>query len=254
MSLLLTAGVLALLGPGAAQADSAPPVTSPPIPTTVSADRLPTVQINGVVWSQVAVGNTVYVAGAFTRARPAGAAAGTQETVRNNLLAYDVQTGALITSFAPNLNSQALVVVASPDGSRIYVGGNFTTANGQSRSRVAAYSTATGVLIDAFRPNVNGQVRALAATNDTVYIGGSLSAVGGVSRSRLAAVSAANGALLPWAPVPGVGPTSGNRDGNTATSNVPMAMVVTGGGNQVVVAGRFDSMNGVKATGVAALD
>ena len=254
VSLLLTAGVLALLVPGAAQADSAPPAASPATPTTVSADPLPTVQINGVVWSQVAVGNTVFVAGSFTRARPAGAAAGTQETVRNNLLAYDITSGNLITGFAPDLNAQALVVTKSPDGSRIYVGGDFTSANGQARSRVAAYDATTGALIDGFRPSVNGQVRALAATNDTVYIGGSLSAVGGVSRSRLAAVSAATGALLPWAPVPGVGPTTGNRDGNTATSNVPMAMVVTGGGDQVVVSGRFDTMNGVKATGIAALD
>jgi PKD repeat protein len=254
VSLLLTAGVLALLVPGAAQADSAPPVASPADPTTVSADPLPTVQINGVVWSQVAVGNTVYVAGSFSQARPAGAPAGIQETVRSNLLAYDIKTGVLNTAFAPSLNAQALVVTASPDGSRIYVGGDFTTADGQPRSRVAAYNTATGTLVDTFRPSVNGQVRALAATNDTVYIGGSLSAVGGVSRSRLAAVSAAGGALLPWAPVPGVGPTTGNRDGNTATSNVPMAMVVTGGGDQVVVSGRFDAMNGVKATGIVALD
>jgi PKD repeat protein len=254
VTLLLTAGVLAFLAPGVARADSAPPATSPPTPTTVSADPLPTVQINGVAWSQVAVGNTVYVAGSFTRARPAGAAAGTQETVRNNLLAYDVTTGNLITSFAPSLNGQALVVTKSPDGSRIYVGGDFTTANGQARSRVAAYDTATGALVATFRPSVNGQVRALAATNSTVYLGGSLSAVGGVSRSRLAAVSAASGALLAWAPVPGIGPTTGNRDGNTATSNVPMAMVVTGGGNQVVVSGRFHTMNGVKNTGIAALD
>ena len=253
LSVLLTAGVLALLAPSAAQADSAPPVTTPATPTTVSADRLPTVQINGVVWSQVAVGNTVYVAGSFTRARPAGSPAGSNESVRNNLLAYDVTTGNLITSFAPSLNAQALVVTASPDGSRIYVGGDFTSVSGQSRNRVAALTPA-GALIDTFRPSVNGQVRAIAATNDTVYLGGSLSAVGGVSRSRLAAVTAATGTLLPWAPVPGVGPTSGNRDGNTATSNVPMSMVVTGGGNQVVVSGRFDTMNGVKATGVAALD
>jgi trimeric autotransporter adhesin len=115
LSVLLTAGVLALLAPSAAQADSAPPVTTPATPTTVSADRLPTVQINGVVWSQVAVGNTVYVAGSFTRARPAGSPAGSNESVRNNLLAYDVTTGNLITSFAPSLNAQALVVTASPD-------------------------------------------------------------------------------------------------------------------------------------------
>src|SRR4051812_49614738 len=117
-SLLLTAGVLVLLVPASAQADSAPPTTST-TPTTVSADGLPTTQINGVVWSQVAVGNTVYVAGSFTRARPPGAAAGTSETVRNNLLSYDITTGNLNTAFAPNLNAQALVVTASPDGSRI---------------------------------------------------------------------------------------------------------------------------------------
>ena len=65
-------------------------------------------QINGVVWSQVVVGNTVYVGGEFTSARPAGAPAGTQETVRSNLLAYDIRTGELITSFAPTSTRQAI--------------------------------------------------------------------------------------------------------------------------------------------------
>ena len=76
-SLLLVTGMLALLAPEVARADSAPPVPGPDNPTTVSADALPTVQINGVAWDQVTIGNTVYVAGRFTRARPAGAAAGT---------------------------------------------------------------------------------------------------------------------------------------------------------------------------------
>ncbi|UOX99769.1 PKD domain-containing protein [Blastococcus sp. PRF04-17] len=252
-SQLLIAGMLALLAPEGARADSAPPQAGPANPTTVSADALPTVQINGVAWDQVAIGNTVYVVGSFTRARPAGAAAGQQESVRNHILAYDITTGALVTSFAPSLNAQALSITASPDGSRLYVGGDFTTVNGSVRNRVAALTPA-GALVDTFRPSVNSQVRALAATNSTLYMGGSITAVGGVSRNRLAAVSTANGALLPWAPQPGVGPTSGNRDGNTNTSNAVMALVVTGGGNQVVAAGRFDSMNGVKATGVAALD
>src|SRR5689334_20560531 len=79
-----------------AHADTAPvpPVTVP----TVSADALPTVQIDGVVWSQVVVGNRVYATGQFTQARPAGAAAGTSQTPRSNILAYDLVTGALITS------------------------------------------------------------------------------------------------------------------------------------------------------------
>jgi PKD repeat protein len=240
---LLTTGAVALALPGTAQADSQPLAGTP---ATVAADALPTVQINGVAWAQAVVGNTVYVGGDFTTARPAGAAAGTQETPRNNLLAYDIRTGELITSFAPVLNGQVLAVTASPDGSRIYVAGDFTQADGQVRNRVAAYDTATGALVSNWRPNINSQVRALAVTADTVYMGGSITAVGGVSRTRLAAVSTADGTLLPWAPLPGVGSTSG--------SDQVMSLVVTGNGTQVVAAGRFASMNGTKATGVAAID
>jgi PKD repeat protein len=258
VGLALAIGVLGAAAP-AAHADSAPvDPTSSATPTTVSADALPTVQINGVAWSQVVVGNTVYVAGKFTTARPAGAPAGTRETVRNNMLAYDIRTGELITSFAPDLNAQALAVTASPDGSRVYVAGDFTTANGQTRKHIAAYDTATGLLVSDFKPSVGGQVRALAATDSAVYLGGSIVSVGSTSRTSLAAVSAANGQLLPWAPVPGVGSTAGNslpdKNKNQLTSTEVMALVVTGGGSQVVAGGRFDSLNGTKATGVGALD
>ena len=60
----------------------------PTTPVTVSTDPLPTVQINGVVWAQIVVGNTVYATGQFTQARPAGAAPGTNQTPRSNILAY----------------------------------------------------------------------------------------------------------------------------------------------------------------------
>ena len=158
-------------------------------------------QIDGVVWSQAVVGNTVYAGGRFNNARPAGAAPGTNLTPRGNLLAYDITTGNLVTSFAPNLNGQVLAVAASPDGSRIYVVGDFTTANGQARRRVAAYSTATGALITAFNPvGVSSQARAVVATNDTVYVGGGFQGAGRHSRRNLAAFRASDGALLNWNP------------------------------------------------------
>src|SRR5947208_2866345 len=100
LGLLLLSGGIASLVPAVAHADSAPATPSPATPTTVAADGLPTVQINGVAWSQAVVGNTVYVAGKFTSARPAGSPAGTNETPRNNLLAYDLRTGDLIATFA----------------------------------------------------------------------------------------------------------------------------------------------------------
>ncbi|MGY1699137.1 PKD domain-containing protein [Geodermatophilus sp. SYSU D00766] len=245
LATLLLAGVLGGVVPGTARADWAPlNPAAPATPATVTADALPTVQINGVVWAQAVVGNTVYVGGDFTRARPAGAAPGTLETPRSYLLAYDIRTGELISSFAPSLDGQVLAITASPDGSRIYVGGDFGRVNGQVRSRIAAFSTTTGQLVSEFRPAVSGQVMAIAASNSTVYFGGSVTAVGSVARTRLAAVSAATGALLTWAPQPGP---------NTGTSNHVMAMVLTGA-DQLVVAGRFNTLNGQAATGVGALN
>ncbi len=59
-----------------------------------------------MVWSQVTVGDTVYATGGFTRARPPGSPAGSNEVVRNNLLAYNITTGNLITSFNHSLNAR----------------------------------------------------------------------------------------------------------------------------------------------------
>ena len=88
---LCVAGVAAV----PAVAETLPPVG---VPATVSADSLPTWQINGVVWSQVTVGNVVYVAGSFTKARPPGiAAGGVGEIDANNVFAYDITTGNRIT-------------------------------------------------------------------------------------------------------------------------------------------------------------
>jgi PKD repeat protein len=224
------------VAPGVAVADTTPP---PGTPATVSADPLPTVQVNGVVWTQAVSGNVVYAGGKFTTARPAGAAPGTSTVTRNNLLAYDIRTGALISSFTPDLNSDVRGLTVSPDGTRLYVVGQFTTANGQTRSRIAAYDTATGALVSSFRPLLDTTANAVVATNDTVYLGGIFTAVNGVARSRLAAVRATDGALLAWAP--------------TADMRVN-AMVMADGGRKIIAGGGFSTMNGASALGLAALD
>src|SRR5690349_6302746 len=128
----------------AAHADTIP---DPGTPVTVSADVLPTVQQNGVVWSEVTVGNTVYATGSFSQTWPAGSTQAAGTTPRANLLAFDIRTGNLITSFNHSLNAQGLVVTASPDGTRVYVGGDFTTVDGVARKHIAAFNTATGALV-----------------------------------------------------------------------------------------------------------
>ncbi|MET3805223.1 PKD repeat protein, partial [Nakamurella sp. UYEF19] len=193
---------------------------------------------NGVVWSQVVVNNTVYAGGSFSNARTAGAIAGQGLTPRGNLLAYNITNGNLVTSFAPNLNSQVRVVVKSPDGLRIYVGGDFTTADGATHRRLAAYSTATGALIASFNPNLNGPVVAIAVSDSAVYVGGSFTQANFVNRTNLAAFSTATGDLLNWTP--------------TTDAQVD-AMVITPDYSRVIVGGRFGQMNGVEQRGMGAV-
>jgi len=158
------------------------------LPATVSADALPTVQINGVAWAQVTVGNTVYVTGSFTQARPAGVAVGGAGTVtRSNLLAYNITTGVLITTFNHSLNGQGLAITVSPNGSTIYVVGDFTKVDGATHNRIAAFSTATGALITTFTGNLNGSTKAVTANNSTVYAGGSFTTANGVAHQHPAA-------------------------------------------------------------------
>ncbi|WP_308166519.1 LamG-like jellyroll fold domain-containing protein [Actinomadura sp. NEAU-AAG7] len=231
-------GLSAVPAPGAA-ADIDPPSGTPP---TVSADPLPTWQVNGVVWSMVTVGGTVYATGDFSKARPPGTAEGdTREVARSNILAFDLATGDLITSFDHALNGQGLRVAASPDGRRVYVGGEFTQVDGKPRARLAAFDTATGALDEGFAPQVSSIVRGIAATNSKVYFGGNFFNVNGKSRTRLAAVNASNGANDDtWRP--------------TADDNEVFALAMAPSGDRVVIGGRFQKINGAARVGIGAVN
>ena len=226
---------LTTAAPAAADTDPQAPATR----STVTADALPTVQINGVVWAQVVVGTTVYVTGSFTSARPAGAAAGTSETPRSNILAYDIRTGELITSWAPTLDAQGLTLAASADGTRIFVGGDFVTVNGVTKNRIAALDATTGALVPGFTASVNSRVRTIAVGDGVIYAGGLFSTSSGLPRARLAAFSSTTGALLTWAPV---------------ADREVLALAVPAGSGKVVIGGRFSTLNAVANYGLGAVD
>ncbi len=244
VAVFITAGVLFAsigLAAPAAVADSAPPDPSAVTPATVTADALPTVQVDGVVWQQVIVDDTVYAAGSFSTARPSGSSPGVNTVPRSNILAYDLTTGTLLP-FAPVLNAQALSIAAAPDGSRLYVGGDFTSVNGTQVYRVAALDPATGSLVTSFLPKVAATVRAIVATEATVYLGGLFNAVGSVTRTRLAALQASNGALTTWNP--------------SADDGRVNALALSPDRTKVVVGGAFTTVNGSSnpGYGLAAVD
>lgn len=230
---LVTAAAAFACTPAVAADDPLP--SPPPLlqrdNSVVSGDPLPTVQIdNGYVWSQVVVGSTVYAVGQFANARAAQAAPGTSLTARSNILAYDINTGALLP-FAPSVNGTIKAVAASPDGQRIYIGGSFNTVNEQTRWNVAALDAKTGQLVPGFAPSIGGSgVYALTADGGSLYVGGLFTQANGTGRKNIAAFSAANGAL--------------RTDWDSQSDQQVDAMVLDPGGQDVVLGGRFADVDG----------
>jgi hypothetical protein len=214
-----------------AQADTAPlDPGDPRTPVTVSADALPTAQIDGVAWTQVLVGDTVFVGGEFGTARPAGAPPGTATVVRRNILAYDLRTGELKARFRPALNGQVFALAASPDGKVVYAGGEFTRVGTTPARRVVALRAGNGAPLTSFKVRADAPVRALVARGKKVWLGGSFNVVNGVSRAKLAAVRAGNGSLTRWAPAAANGPVR--------------ALALAPNGRSMVVGGQFTRLNG----------
>ncbi len=247
---ILLAAVLAVFSLPAVRSDAAEPLAAPaavdtPPPATVTADALPTWQINGVVWSQAIIGDVVYVTGSFTRARPPGVAAGgAGEVVANNIFAYRLSTGDRVTTFAtsPGLNAQGLVIRASADGSRLWVGGDFTAVNNTARGHLAALNPADGSLVTGagfVPPNVGGQVRGLGITPTTIYVGGNFLSANGVARTRLAAFSTTTGAMSSWAPA--------------AAGGYVWAMTMSPDRTRVIPGGSFTTLGGQPAYGMGSI-
>ncbi|MHA6693431.1 PKD domain-containing protein [Homoserinimonas sp. A520] len=223
---VLVTSLLSMVQVSPAVADTAP---AAPTPSTVSTDPLPTPQINGVVWDQVIVGDTVYVSGDFSRARPFGSAPGANEVNRSYMLAYNLSTGTLLP-WAPTFNAQVRALAASPDGTRLYVVGDFTQVNGTTRNRIVAFDTQTGNVIPSFTPGANYRVYAVTATNATVYFSGPFTSVSGNTRLGAAAALTANGSITGWAPE-----LAGGR---------AYGVVISPDASKVVIGGDFTTVNG----------
>ncbi len=142
------------------------------------------------------------------QAIPAGIFAGGDYTglnglLRRNFAAFDAATGALLP-YAPDVNGavRALhVVVAQDEVQTIYLGGDFTTVDGQTRTRLAALDGPTGA-VTAFSVDVNGPVWALALRDTVLYMGGQFTSIAGNSFDNAGAVDVRTSQGLSWFPEP----------------------------------------------------
>jgi hypothetical protein len=148
----------------------------------------------GVGFSALTVGNTAYVGGTFSTVRsPDGATV----VNRGNFAAFDLRTGALLTGFQANTNDTVRAIAY--DGTRLYIGGSFTTVNGLTRQRVAALDPVTGGVSTTWVANASSNVSSLTVAAGRLYVAGNFTTIKGVARSRLAALNLADASVTSFA-------------------------------------------------------
>ena len=193
------------VGDGTLTATSTATVTAtatPPVDTlTALAPQTPRTDMpkisDGEIWDINVVGNRVFVAGSFTtitNQRPTN----TTSYHQVGLASYNLTTGLVDPAFTPVFGGGGVEnVEPSPDGTKLYVAGNFSSVNGVTRKGVVRIDPATGATVTAFTANTDAKATELAATNSTLYVGGKFTKVNNVARRALAAVDGTTGVVDP---------------------------------------------------------
>ncbi len=158
------------------------------------------------VYALAAAGGNIWVGGHFNAV---------DGVARRNLAAVSEDTGAV----DPNIdlpvgstntsNRVRALMVSETSPQKVYVGGTFSTIDGQGRPNLGAVLL-DGDLDPAWRPKTQGAVHTLAYSCDraTVFAGGAFKSAAGSTTSTfetrhfLARFDASNGALHPWAVPP----------------------------------------------------
>ena len=213
-------------------------------PVLVTADLANSWQVSGEVFALEHVNGVVFAGGRFDSIRPSGAPAGTGEVSRDNFAAFDAETGdplACAVPFTHTAGDGATVrsIKASPDGSRIYVGGFFNRVGDLPAGGLASID------VDSCEPTagfnlarMDGNVRSIDTTETAVYVAGDFTTVDSTFRPRYAVLDP-DGQLLP----PMV-----NLDA------VAYAVLAAEDVNRVYIGGAFDYVNGEAVHGLVAVN
>ncbi|WP_214327298.1 hypothetical protein [Nonomuraea sediminis] len=139
--------------------------------------------LDGIVNAIALVGGTVVVGGSFTEV-----ADPSRTTVfdRENLFAFDLATGRILTGFEPDLDGPVYGLTAGPGGT-VYVGGDFSGS-------LTRLSLTDGSAVPGFEPRIGGgMVTTLARRGSQLYAGGDFTR----PRTALARLDATTGAADP---------------------------------------------------------
>jgi hypothetical protein len=206
------------------------------------ADWTPQIQ-DGQVNAIVQMGSKVVVGGTFTTVRRAGTS---QDLTRNYLFAFDMNTGVIDPNFVPQLNNVVLALAPGPDGSSVFIGGEFGTINGVTYRHLARLNLADGQPVSTFKANANSRVQDMEYNNGWLYVSGKFSTVKSVARAGLARVDPTTGNVDPNLDMPFSDPASGSLG--------VQEIDVSANGQKLVAIGSFRKVAGQDRLQIAILD
>jgi Domain of unknown function (DUF5122) beta-propeller len=209
----------------------------------------PSWMANGRLFVQAQAGNTMYIGGNFTQVRSTPKGVAGPKIKVTDLGAIDVTTGVGVKTFHPAIsltggNSYLRALAASPDGSRLYIGGRFDMVDGVPAYNLAAIDLSTGLADPTFVPYVGttkGTVNTILVSPDgsKVYIGGAFGAVNGTTLKNLALLHPDGSVDATWNP--------------RAKGNVRTLTFATDGAT-VFAGGAFTAIDGVARVTVARIN
>ena len=237
---LLILAALAVV-PAAEATDAAQSVVVSATPVSFT----PNIQ-DGQVNAVAQAGNLMIVGGTFTSVKAKKAATATPV---HEIVAFDSQTGAIDTSFLPDIEGgEVSTISVAPGGQAVFVGGEFATVNGVAAKRLVKLNLADGSIDTNFKGvvSVGSWVEDSQVLGNDLYIGGAFSSIDGVARGRLAALDVNTGALDP------------NVNVNFATKRQGTLRVahfdISPDGTKLIATGTFLTADGLDRAQIAILD
>ena len=186
---LVAVSLLALIPQSAHAVQSPETVVVNPDP----ADWTPQI-LDGQVNAILQMGSKVVVGGTFTQVRRAGFL---ETFTRNYLFSFDMETGVIDPNFIPVLDASVEELTPGPDGTSVFVGGDFGSVNGQSYKKVVRLNLADGSIVTSFKANANRLVQDVVYRNGWLYVSGKFDQIKSVARSGLARLNPTDGGRRP---------------------------------------------------------
>ncbi|HYJ68143.1 MAG TPA: hypothetical protein VEX15_10845 [Nocardioidaceae bacterium] len=179
-----------------------------------------------VAFSIAQAGDQMVVGGRFTAVENSSR---TTSYARSNVFAFDADTGA-VSGFAPSVNGEVWSVLGA--GGSVYIGGEFTTVNGQPRAAIAKLDLATGQLDPTFRPAISrGRVTDMELTHGRLIIAGTFA-------NKLTALNPDTGKATSYLDVAITNPLP------FTTKTEVFKFDVSPDGQRLVAVGNFTAVNG----------